>query len=206
MSEPKNRAKKVETVVPGILHYGLHDDRIDFVSDAFAVVEKGSTVLIDPLPLEEGAVASLGKVAAVCLTGSCHQRSAWSFRKRFGVKVYAPEGGEGFEEAPDVAYKDGDALPGGLTAVHAPGPTEVHYAFHLARGEGALFCADVFVHEGGRLRFVQSEHQDDPRRTRETARRLLGLRFGILCCDHGGPFTKDPHAAIRAALEADRDR
>ncbi len=202
MSEPRNRAKKIETVVPGILHWSLVDDRIDSQSDAYAVREGERSVLIDPLPLEDSALKGLGKMEAICLTGSCHQRSAWRYRKQFGVRVYAPEGAEGLEEKPDLWYRKGDSLPGGLKAVHAPGPTESHYAFHLDREGGTLFCADIIVHDGKKLGFVPDEHQDDPKRTRETAKRFLELKFKTLCCAHGGPVTRDAHAAVRAALKA----
>lgn len=204
MSEPRNRARKVESVAPGILHWSLRDDRIGFRSDAHAVRRSGRSVLIDPLPLTQKALEELGRVEAICLTGSCHQRSAWRYRERLGVLVYAPKGAEGLEERPDVRYREGDALPGGLRAVHAPGPTEVHYAFHLERGRGALFCADILVHDRREIRFVHNEHQDDPERTRRTARRLLALRFGVLCFDHGPPITRNPHAAIERALEAEK--
>lgn len=206
MSEPKNRAKKIETVVPGILHWSVFDDRIHSETHAHAVVEGGKSVLIDPLPIEESALKDLGKVEAICLTGSCHQRSAWRHRKQFGVKVYAPKGAEGLEEKPDVEYGAGDALPGGLKAVHAPGPTEVHYAFHLERGGGALFCADILTHDGKKVGFVPSEYQDDPKRTRQTARRLIEMKFSTLLFDHGAPITREPQAAIRKALEADAAR
>ena len=201
MSEPKSRARKIDPVAPGILHWGLRDDRIGSMSDAHAVRQAGRSVLIDPLPLVDGALPGLGRVEAICLTGSCHQRSAWRYRKRFGALVYAPKGAEGLEEPPDIWYRKEDLLPGGLRAVHAPGPTEVHYAFHLERGRGALFCADILVHDGKRVRFVTDAYQDDPKRTRRTARRLLALRFGVLCFDHGPPVTRNAHAAILEALE-----
>ena len=201
MSEPRNRARKLQEVVPGVLHWSVHDDRIDSRSDAHAVTEGGRSVLIDPLPLAEGMIERLGKVEAICLTGSCHQRSAWRYRKQFGAKVWAPAGAEGFEEAPDIGYTKGQRLPGGLVALHAPGPTEAHYAFHLERERGVLFCADILVNEEGRLSFVPAEYQDEPERTRETARSFLELRFATLCFDHGAPLTSDPHAAIRKALE-----
>jgi glyoxylase-like metal-dependent hydrolase (beta-lactamase superfamily II) len=99
--------------------------------------------------------------------------------------------------------QEGDLLPGGLVAVHAPGPTEVHYAFHFKR-KRVLFCADILINEGGKLGFVPAKYQDDPKRTRVTAARFLKLPFSILCCAHGGPITEDPHTAIREALEANR--
>jgi len=206
MSEPKSRVKKIDTIVPGVLHWSLHDDRIDANSHAYAVQGGGKTVLIDPLPLEESALPALGKVEAICITDACHQRSAWRYRKQFGVKVYAPEGVEGLEEKPDIWYREGDTLPGGLKAIHAPGMTATHHAFHLERGGGALFCADLLTHEKGKIAFLPDQYQADPKRTRETVRKFLDLEFATLCFDHGDPITKEPHAAIRKALKEDQGK
>ena len=41
MSEPKSRARRVQGIAPGVLHWTFHDDRIDFRSDAYAVREEG---------------------------------------------------------------------------------------------------------------------------------------------------------------------
>lgn len=206
MSEPTTQAVELETVRPDLLHWWVHDDRIDNRSDAWAVLHDGRLVLIDPLPMEESVIGALethGQPVAVCLTGSCHQRSAWRLRKRFGIKVYAPQGAEGLEEVPDVDYAEGVALPGGLVPVHAPGPTEVHYALHLDRDEGVLFCADVLIHRDEGLGFVDPKWQDDPARTRESARRFLDLKFAVLCPAHGAAVTHRPKEAIRKALEQD---
>ena len=109
---------------------------------------------------------------------------------------------EGLEERPDSWYEKGVRLPGGLETVHAPGPTEVHFAF-LLRRRRALFCADVLLHDGDRLRFVEGSHQDEPERTRVTARKLLRLPFDVLCPAHGAPVFGGARRAIRAALRAD---
>jgi glyoxylase-like metal-dependent hydrolase (beta-lactamase superfamily II) len=193
-------------VSPEILNWHLLDDRINFRSDAHAVVRDGRSILIDPLPLAEPILKEIGQVEAICLTGSCHQRSAWRYRKHFGVKVHAPRGSEGLEEQPDAWYAAGDRLPGDLLAVHVPGPASIHYAFHLDRGDGALFCADILYRDKDTLGFVPDQYQDDPKLTRGTARRLLDLRFGVLCFSHGAPLSSDTHGAIHKALEADDKR
>src|SRR5712692_2246293 len=56
MSEPKVIAQNAEEIGPGVWRWSVHDDRIDFESDAHAVVESSRVVLIDPLPLEETAL------------------------------------------------------------------------------------------------------------------------------------------------------
>ncbi len=207
MSEPKAIAQRAEEIVPGVWRWAVHDDRIDYESDAHAVVEEGRVVLIDPLPLAETALKRLGTVEAICLTAKCHQRSAWRYRKQFGVKVYAPQGVRPMEEEPDVLYRAGDLLPGGLQAIHTPGPENVHYAFWLAREPGVLFCPDLLMHgKGKELEFVPAELHDDPAATRLSVQRLLDLRFSALCFNHGAPITDDPHAALQEALKRDAQR
>jgi len=201
MSEPKTIAQNAEEIVPGVWRWFVHDDRIDFESDAHAVVENGRVVLIDPLPLEEAALQRFGTVEAICLTAKCHQRSTWRYRQQFGVKVYAPEGVRPMDEEADVLYRAGDRLPGGLQAIHTPGPETVHYAFWLAREPGVLFCPDLLMHgEGKELDFVPAEFHDDPAATRASVQRLLDLRFSVMCFNHGAPITNDPHAALRKML------
>lgn len=200
MSEPKARAKRIQTVVPGILNWHVHDDRIDSRSDAHAIRRATTSVLIDPLPLSRERLDRLGAVEAICLTGSCHQRSAWRFRRILRVPVFAPKGADGLEEDPDETYRGGDVLPGGLEAIHAPGPTRVHFAFYLARGRGALFCADILMNDGRAVRFIDPDYQDEPKRARTTARAFLERRFSVLCFDHGAPVTRGAHASIRKAL------
>jgi glyoxylase-like metal-dependent hydrolase (beta-lactamase superfamily II) len=204
MSEPQGIAQSVEEIVPGVWRWAVHDDRIDYESDAHAVVEQGRVVLIDPLPLEEAALRRLGTIEAICLTAKCHQRSAWRYRKMFGVKVYAPEGIRATEEEADVFYRAGEQLPGGLQAIHTPGPETVHYAFWLAREPGVLFCPDLLMRgEGRALEFVPAQFHDDSAETRRSVERLLTLRFSVLCFNHGAPITHDPHAALREVLKVE---
>jgi len=204
MSEPQGIAQHAEEIVPGVWRWAVHDDRIDYESDAHAVVEQGRVVLIDPLPLAEAALRRLGTIEAVCLTAKCHQRSAWRYRKMFGVKVYAPEGVRSLEEEADVFYRAGEQLPGGLQAIHTPGPETVHYAFWLAREPGVLFCPDLLMHSAEKaLEFVPTQFHDDPAETRRSVERLLNLRFSVLCFNHGVPMTHDPHAALREVLKTE---
>ena len=207
MSEPKAIARKIEEIIPGVWRWYVHDDRIDSESDAHAVVEGGRVVLIDPLPLAKASLKRLGTVEAICLTAKCHQRSAWRYRKQFGVKVYAPQGIRPTDEEPDVMYRAGDQLPGGLQAILTPGPENVHFAFWLAREPGVLFCPDLLMHaEGKELDFVPAEFHDAPAETRASVQRLLELRFSILCFNHGAPITDDPHAALREVLKRDAEQ
>lgn len=201
MSEPKAVAKTLEEVVPGVWRWHVLDERIDAESDAHAVSDQGGTVLIDPLPLREAALKRLEPIIAICLTAACHQRSAWRYRRTYGVKVHVPEGCRAMDEEPDVRYRAGDILPGGMKAIHTPGPEEAHFAFWREQSPAVLFCPDLIMRgTDGELAFIPAEYHEDLEATRDSVRRLLHLPFEVLCMDHGAPITTDPHAGLRKLL------
>lgn len=209
MSEPKAKAHKTVEVVPGVFRWHIHDDRIDAGSDAYAVVDQdGSVVLIDPLPIDEAHLRKLGTVSAIVLTAGNHQRSAWRFRKAFGVPVWAPENAYKLEEKPDNTYTNGESLPGGLIAYHTPGPAIVMYSLWMPHPRAVLFLSDLLSHEQqGRPRFVPNEYQDDPARTRLSVQRILDhLPLNTVCFAHGAPIVGAAESALRLALELDSER
>jgi hypothetical protein len=205
VSEPEAVAQELQEVVPGVFSWRVADDRIGgYTSAAHAVRDDdGSYVLIDPLPLIDSELARLEPVAAIVLTAATHQRSSWRYRARFGVPVQLPQGSRETDEEPDAHYGPGGTLPGGLEAVHAPGPEQPHYALLLARGDGVLFCPDQLMRgPDGALMLVPGEYHEDPAETRRTVERLAELPFAVLCLDHGPPLVDDPKRAIRDLLAA----
>lgn len=203
MSEPQAVAESVERLVSGVWTWRVADDRIGgYVSAAHAVRADDGVVLVDPLPLAEGALSGLGAVSAICLTTSSHQRSAWRLRRELGVRVWAPAASKEIEEEPDERYSDGDELPGGLRAIFTPGAGTTQHSLLLDREGGVLFTPDLFVRpEGDPLSLIPAEYAHNPEQARATAERLIDLDFGVLCTGHGVPVGDDPKGAIRAALE-----
>jgi glyoxylase-like metal-dependent hydrolase (beta-lactamase superfamily II) len=111
------------------------------------------------------------------------------------------------DEEPDVRYRAGDRLPGGLQAIPVPGPEKAHFAFWLPREPGVLFCPDLLMHgDQEELSFIPAQYHEDPDATRQSVRRLLDFRFSVLCFDHGTPIVGDPHAALREVLERDAEQ
>jgi hypothetical protein len=202
MAEPNAVAEAADEVVPGVWDWGVANERIGGAeSTGHAVAGPDGTVLLDPVRLAPEALAALGPVTAILLTAQCHQRSSWRYRRDFGASVWAPEGTRPMEEEPDKRYRAGDLLPGGLLAVHTPGPEEVHFSFLLAGPPSVLFCSDLLTNYGGRgLDFVPLQYHDDPAQTRRTVEGLLDLDFDVLCLDHGSAIAADPKAEIRALL------
>lgn len=214
MTEPRANARKIVRVVPTVHRWRVHDDRIGGAeSDAYAVVRSGRVTLIDPLPVDEQELRRLGEIETIVLTAACHQRSAWRYRRAFGVPVFAPAGpsigpkpGQ-LEEEPDYRYEGGDSLPGGLVAFHAPGPDRWTYALWLDRPRSVVFLADLLMHDGSGLpRFIEAAYQDEPERTRASVRRIVDrLPVEVLCFAHGPPICTHGRRALERALEVDAE-
>lgn len=202
MAEPNAVAEAAEEVVPGVWQWGVANERIGGAeSTGHAVASADGVVFVDPVRLAADALAALGRVTEILLTAQCHQRSAWRYRRELGAAVWAPEGTRPMEEEPDARYGAGDLLPGGVRAVHTPGPEEVHYCFLLERVGPVLFCSDLLTnYGGGGLDFVPLQYHDDPPQTRRTVEGLLDLDFDVLCLDHGSAIVEEPKSAILALL------
>ena len=203
MSEPKTVAAAITEVVPGLFHYKIDDERIKTQSDSYALVEGGRVVLVDPLPLLAAQLSRLGRVEAIVIGSPGHQRSSWSLRRELKARIYAPEGWSGLEEKPDATFKEGDTLPGGLRPLHAPGPGNAHYVFHLAAKPGVLLCTDLWHTTARGVEFLPDKYLSDPARARDSAQRLLELDFDILCFGHGDPIARGARQILGQAVRAD---
>jgi glyoxylase-like metal-dependent hydrolase (beta-lactamase superfamily II) len=203
MTEPREIADRCEQVAEGLWHWRIRNAGIGgAISSSQLVAAGGEVVIVDPVRLAPEALAELPAPTAVCLTAKCHQRAAWRYQAEFGVPVWAPEGTVPMDGEPDRRYRPGDRLPGGLLAVHTPGPEDVHFCFLLERDGGVLLCSDLLGQRpGAALDFIPLQYHDDPAATRRSVEGLLDLEFAILCLDHGPPVVDDPKAAIRALLE-----
>jgi len=207
VSEPRAMADGIRELIPGLFHYRVHDERIDFPSEAFVVGTTTGMVLVDPLPLGEAAFARLGGVEAIVLGAPSHQRSAWRYRRLSGAPVHAPRGSQGLDETPEALYGDGDRLPGGLRAIHAPGPGDAHHVLYLAQGPGVLLLGDLMVRGAdGAPRFLADDHMSDRTRARQSAWRLLEYRFDVIGFGHGEPVVSGGRQTLEDVLKADSGR
>jgi glyoxylase-like metal-dependent hydrolase (beta-lactamase superfamily II) len=202
MTEPREIAEEVEEVTDGVYHWRIHNSNIGgAISSSHAVACDGEDcVFVDPVRLSDEALEKLPNPRAILLTARCHQRSAWRYRRQFGIEVWLPEDATPADEEPDRRYGEGDLLPGGLRALRTPGPEWPHYSFLLEAAPGVLFCSDLISSDDGELEFISPEYHEDPAETRRSVESLLELPFTILCLDHGAPLKSEPKEALRSLL------
>lgn len=194
-------ATRVVPVVPTVFRWWLADMEHGEEAQAYAVRDDDRCVLIDPLPLTEPELRKLGRLEAVLLTGADRQRIAWRLRKAYGVDVYTPAGLEDLEEAPDLTYSAGEALPGGVIAFHTPGLWEWAQVLWLTTGpRGVVFVGGLLVHDGSGVPAL-SPGLAQPDRARSSVERILQrLPVDVLCFSNGPPIVQDGARALRATL------
>lgn len=202
MSEPSAVVKGLETIGEGLLRLAIHDERIDHQSNGYAVIEDRIITVIDPLPVAPGLLERHGRIGAIVIACPSHQRAAFTLRAASGAAIHAPAGSRELDGVVDHSFNDGDRLPGGLQAVHAPGPFGPHYALQLDRPPGFLFVADLLLNDAcSGVRFLDAPHLPDPDAARRSVRRLLDLRFERLAFGHGEPILEGGREMLRTVLD-----
>jgi hypothetical protein len=202
MSEPKTVAREIAEVLPGVWHWRIHDERIDFVSAAHAVETAGGSVLVDPLPVDSSELTKVAEVTAIVLTCGSHGRSAWRLRDELGVPVHVPALSETLRDRADWTYGEGDELPGGLRAVYTPGAGTTQHTL-LLRDPAVAFVPDLLSRaEGEEVNLIPGEYMADPEEARRSVEKLLDLEVEVLCLGHGVPVAENANTALRRALKS----
>jgi hypothetical protein len=196
--------RKPAEVIPGLFHYGVREPR-SWVSDDACIVDDGAeVVLIDPLPVETTLPGPPRFTRAIIISPPGHQRSSWTLGRHAGAPVLAPAGGAGLDRTDFDPFHGGGRLPGGILAIEAPGPVESHFLLYIPLGPGVVYCPDLLInHPTQGLRFVPDDFQVSPYQSRRSARRLLGLKFDVMCFGHGLPIVSGAREALEACLEQD---
>lgn len=89
----------------------------------------------------------------------------------------------------DHEIADGDELPGGLRAIHAPGHCAGQVALFYPRQGGVLFAADAAMNV---VKLGLSIGYEDQALGERSLRRLSGEAFAVACFGHGKTI---PHGA-----------
>jgi glyoxylase-like metal-dependent hydrolase (beta-lactamase superfamily II) len=184
-------ANNLREIVNGLWFWSsLQEEwKVDFSSCAWN--GKGGLVLIDPIELDNANLAKLEKVgrpAAILLTNQNHERHADWFRKEYGIKVHVHrEAVPGIEISPDEFFCDDAMVSGDLKVIHLPGSSPSECAFYSDANGGMVLTGDVVLNGKDGLVFLPEDYCKDAKQSRESAKKLLRLKFETLTVAHGNP-------------------
>jgi glyoxylase-like metal-dependent hydrolase (beta-lactamase superfamily II) len=200
----------MDEVLPGVLHWTTHHERIGQPVHSHFAVE--SAALIDPRVPEGGVetVARYGRPDRILLSNRHHLRHSEQFAAAFGCPIRCHEAGLWeFDRGPEVQpFRFGDEVAPGITALEMGALTPEDTVFHLRTGPGALLFADGLIRRrNGALAFVPDWLMGDDadgvkRGLLASLRRLLDEDFDALLFAHGEPMASGGHEALRAFVAA----
>lgn len=189
-------AAEYQAIRPGLAFWQAYDPAVktDLCCCAFDTPE--GFVFCDPVPLVPAALEELlaGRPPrAILLTNANHQRDALSLARRFDIEICAHSAARG-EVAATRWLEDGEMLFGakaiGLEGF-APGET----AFWL---DGLMLVGDALINVAPYgFSMLPDKYCTDPRRGRQSLKKLLPYPMEILAFAHGLPIVS--HASERLA-------
>ena len=167
-----------------------------------AVVLKSGLVFIDPIPLENNALAELlqlGVPQAIVLTNGNHERATGIYKEQFNIPVYANLGAKGDLTA-DVWVEEGELFES-IRVVTLPGFGPGEIALHLYEGEGCMLMGDALINFGAyEFSLLPEKYCTDAKQGRESLQKLLSLDFEAMTFAHGTPIISGAKARLRKLL------
>lgn len=189
---------------------------------SYALRQNGVTVWIDAVDPGQDldAVLAFGKPDHLLITFGDHDRGVNALAQRYGAQVWVPEGQAPDFPKPDHVFRDGDSLPGGLTAMTFPG---VGYGESMLHGEiagkRAAFIGDAFFHLSppallkpllslilrmgtGEIQTKRAFRGGDTDLARRSLPKVLDLNLDAAFFSHGSPIAAGAHRALETSLKS----
>jgi glyoxylase-like metal-dependent hydrolase (beta-lactamase superfamily II) len=189
-------------ILPGIFTWGsTYVDR-PWDLNGYAISLAGFTVLVDPPEPEEdewSGFDTMRPIAKIVLTNRDHVRGAELFRTSCDASLVAGAD-EVMQFAPiriDEEVREGELIAGVLRVIHLPGksPGEIglyfdpaHHAVSRERGGIVLLGDAIIGNPPGALGLIPEPKLDDPRKLKQSLRKLLDYDFDVLLLCDGQPL------------------
>jgi glyoxylase-like metal-dependent hydrolase (beta-lactamase superfamily II) len=196
------RIKHKPTDVTTVLLTHAHPDQLGS-AEHFRMVH-GARVLVHPAEAEHAAGARIEQASKGAVLKRAWRPSAASWARH--VKKLDAEHVERLTTV-DTFYPHGGPLdvPGHPVAVHTPGHTSGHCAFHLLE-RGVLMAGDAVMTEHALvkksgLQLMPDVLNTDSARARDSLKQLVWLEANVVVPSHGPAFRGSPAKAVDMALE-----
>ena len=193
-------ALEYQTIRPGLFFWQAYDPAVKTDLCCCAFQAPGGLVFSDPVPLAPAALDELlagGAPHAILLTSANHQRDALPLARRFGIDVWAHSAARG--QAPATRwFEDGELLFGGVEAISLDGFAPGECAFWLG---GLIVLGDALVHIAPYgFSILPDKYCADPKRGRESLKKLLRFPAEILTFAHGLPIVSQARERLAGLL------
>jgi hypothetical protein len=201
-------ATDFDQIQPGLAVWHGYDSAVKADLFSTATSANDGIFLIDPIQLEEAALAQLLRkdaVAGIILTNSNHLRATDNYLRRFSVPLFAHR--DSVSTAPPIHFSEttDEMMIGGeleVTAIDGAARGEIAL-YHAANG-GTLVIGDALINfEPYGFAFLPEKYCQDPRQMRNSVRKLLRFNAERILFAHGMPILSGASERLQQLLQAD---
>ena len=196
-------ADEIQQVRDGLWFWQRFQPSVKVDCSSCAVRAGTKLILVDPIPLNAGALAELlqfGEPAAIVATNGNHDRAIAQLRAKLQVPVFAHADAVpalGFEV--ERTLSDRDLIFDSLEVVEIPGAGPGEIALHDARGW--LILGDALTNlEPDGLALLPVKYCTDARQMRVSLGKLLRFPIEVLTFAHGLPVVSRAGPRLQSLL------
>jgi hypothetical protein len=199
-------ASEIEPVASGLFIWRFYDPGVRAELFSTGLETPAGTFLIDPIPLDEEALADLAsgpEIAGIVVTSENHERAAGMFAAKFSVPIYCHAATQGMLQLPArVIVEDGAAFSPGLTAVAIDGGPGGELSVHFDGGAGTFVMGDALINfEPHGFGLLPAKYCSDFKLMRRSLSKLLKYSFDRMLFAHGTPILSGARARLEQLLE-----
>ena len=161
--------------------------------------------LIDPIPLESGALDELvgsARVAGIIVTSSNHGRASARFAEQFSVPIFAPS--ETFPDKTPGKFRsvaDGDEICDGLRVIGIEGAGPGEIALYHPADNGTLIVGDALINF--EPYGLPGKYCSNEKEMRRSLRKLLDYKAERMLFAHGMPILSGASDRLQRLLDGD---
>jgi hypothetical protein len=192
-------APETQIVRPGLAFWQAYDPAVKTDLCCCAFQTPAGLVFCDPVPLDPPALEELlaGRApAGILLTSANHERGAPALARRFGLDIWAHSAARG-EVAATRWFEDGARICGAEAVTlegFAPGETAFWIDGILVLGDALLNIAPYG------FSILPDKYCAEPKRARESLKKLLRFPVEILAFAHGLPMVSQAAERLAALV------
>lgn len=195
-------ADEIHRVTPTLFVWQAYEPAVKCELSSAAFNTGSGLILVDPIPLEGGALQELLEVdtpVMIVCTNANHARAAEEYRNLFGVKIVAHrEASPELEVTPDEWLEDGARLLNAVDVCAVPGASAGEIAL---RFNEVVYLGDAIVNLAGHgFTLLPDKYCLDAKLLRQSLQKLLRWQFSILTFAHGLPLTTQAHGRLASLL------
>ncbi|MDQ2824126.1 MAG: hypothetical protein M3R29_01605 [Verrucomicrobiota bacterium] len=201
-------AEELEQVASDIYIWQVYDPKIKTDLFSSALVTAQGTLIVDPIPLAESALAllqELGPIVAIIVTNSNHERACADFAQRFSAPLFAHRDSlPGERPSVFTAAADGDRICDALDVIEIDGAAPGEIALSHAQNNGVLIVGDALInfHPYG-FSLLPKKYCSNEKKMRRSLRNLLIHKSERMFFAHGSPILSGATARLQQLLNID---